>query len=167
MAIALNDSALAAVAFICRCAASAILAYLAAGWVGLPHPVWATIASLVVSQETLNATRTSLQGVILGTLVGTGIGLAVNLTTSPVGLDLAGQIALSVAICAAVAWHHPSLRICMWTGPIVLLTGDPSEPIAMVALYRGSEVLMGVLIGGALHAASALLVAKVSGARGG
>jgi len=167
MAMMLNDRALPAVAFVCRCSLSATLAYLAAGWVGLPHPIWATMSALIVSQEKLDATRASLKWRILGTLIGIGIGLAVSLIASPLGLTLAAQIALSVAISAVIAHYDPDLRVCMWTGPIVLLTGSPSEPIAMVALYRGSEVMMGALVGGALHAVSALAVARVSGARGG
>jgi uncharacterized membrane protein YccC len=167
MAIELSDRALPAVAFVCRCSASATLAYLAAALVGLPHPIWATMSALIVCQETLDATKASLKWRILGTLIGIGVGLAVNLMTAPFGLPLAAQIALSVAIGAIIAHLKPDVRVCMWTGPIVLLTGSPSEPIALVALYRGSEVMMGALVGGAMHAVSAFLVSKASGGRGG
>ena len=46
---------------------------------------------------------------------------------------------------------YPAVRVCMWTGPIVLHTAEPSTAIIMVAFFRGSEVMIGVLVGAALH----------------
>jgi hypothetical protein len=48
-----------AVAFVVRCSGAATLAYLAATLVSLPHPVWATMSALVVSQEKLHDTQGS------------------------------------------------------------------------------------------------------------
>ena len=64
---------------------------------------------------------------------------------------MAGQIALSVGLCAILARAWPSTRVCMWTGPIVLLTGEPALPITHAALYRGSEALLGAFVGAAFH----------------
>jgi hypothetical protein len=39
----------------------------------------------------------------------------------------------------------------MWTCPLVLLTNDASRSVAMVAIDRGTEVVIGALIGAGLH----------------
>jgi uncharacterized membrane protein YccC len=58
------------VAFAARCAASGALTYLLAQGVGLPHPVWASMSSLVVSQESFDQTRHSIVGRVIGTIAG-------------------------------------------------------------------------------------------------
>ena len=140
-----------AVAFVVRCSGAATLAYLSATLVGLPHPVWATMSALVVSQEKLHDTQGSLKGRIFGTLIGIGAGIAASALGSHFAFGLSGQIAVSVGLCAAIARQYPAVRVCMWTGPIVLLTTKPSTAIIMVAFFRGSEVMIGVLVGAALH----------------
>jgi hypothetical protein len=39
----------------------------------------------------------------------------------------------------------------MWTAPIVLLTPTENATIPTVALYRGGEVVVGCLVGAAMH----------------
>jgi len=148
------------VAFVVRCSGAATLAYLAATLFCLPHPVWATMSALVVSQEKLHDTNGSLKGRILGTFIGIGAGIAANALGSHLALGLSGQIALSVGLCAAIARQYPAVRVCMWTGPIVLLTAEPSAAIIMVAFFRGSEVMIGVLVGAALHWTSEVTVLR-------
>ena len=75
------------------------------------------------------------------------------------------QIAIGVAICSLVARERPALRVCMWTCLIVLLT-EPSVPIAMVALHRGSEVILGALLGGAFHFAAEVALSALTHASG-
>lgn len=70
------------------------------------------------------------------------------------------EIAVGVAACALVAHSYPSLRVAMWTCPIVLLTAEPGQAIAVVGLYRGSEVILGALIGGACHWAAEAALAR-------
>jgi len=70
-----------------------------------------------------------------------------------------------VAICSLVARERPALRVCMWTCLIVLLT-EPSVPIAMVALHRGSEVILGALLGGAFHFAAEVALSALTHASG-
>jgi len=41
------------VAYVIRCSGAATLSYLLAGLLKLPHPVWACMSSLIVSQESL------------------------------------------------------------------------------------------------------------------
>ncbi|MBS1188018.1 MAG: rane protein [Burkholderiaceae bacterium] len=136
--------------FVARCAISATAAYLIADFIALPYPVWASMSAVIVSQERLNDTTSSLQGRIAGTIVGVCVALAVNLATSAVA-GMAWQIMLAVGICAAIAGRYPSFRVCLWTAPIVLLTENASMPIAWAGFYRGSEVILGSIVGGAFH----------------
>ena len=146
-----NEAVWRAVAFVVRCSGAAALAYLVATLFSLPHPVWATMSALVVSQEKLHDTQGSLKGRTCGTFIGIGAGIAANALGSHLAFGLSGQIAVSVGLCAAIARQYPAVRVCMWTGPIVLLTTKPSTAIIMVAFFRGSEVMIGVLVGAALH----------------
>jgi uncharacterized membrane protein YgaE (UPF0421/DUF939 family) len=149
-----------AIAFVVRCSGAATLAYLTATLVGLPHPVWATISALVVSQEKLHDTQGSLKGRILGTFIGIGAGITANALGSHLALGLSVQIAVSAGLCAAIARQYPAVRVCMWTGPIVLLTAEPSTAIITAAFFRGSEIMIGVLFGAALHWATEVTVLR-------
>lgn len=140
------------IAFVLRCSAAAALAYLAARGVGLPHPVWATMSGIIVSQEKLNDTSRAALWRLTGTLVGVVsaviIGGALVAFAAPVPLQLAG----AVCFCAVLVRLWPNLRVSMWTAPIVLLTVDPGDTILQTGIWRGSEVLLGGLIGIAFHA---------------
>jgi len=146
-----NEKRIRGIAFVVRCSGAATAAYLVASWAGLPHSVWAAMSAIIVSQEHFEDTSASLTARIIGTLIGIGVAVGVNLATTPLGLDPTAQIAAGVAICALVARSHPTLRVCMWTCPIVFLTAEPTASTAMVGLYRGSEVILGALIGAVLH----------------
>lgn len=145
--------------FMLRCAGSAAAAYLLASAVGLMHPVWAPMSALIVSQERLMDTWASLSGRVVGTLMGLVAAVAVDLLAEPLGLPMAAQIAIAVALCASVARRRPMLRVSMWTGPIVLLTPAIDHAVADVALFRGAEVILGSVVGVALHWASDRLLA--------
>jgi uncharacterized membrane protein YccC len=153
------------VAFVARCAGAATFAYLSAIWVGLPHSAWAAISALIVSQDQLSETRSSLAARILGTLIGIWVAVAVNAVASYFAEGMSMQIAIAVAICALVARERPALRVCMWTCPVVLLT-EPSVPTVMVALHRGSEVILGALLGGAFHGAAEVALSALTHASG-
>ncbi|WEX91376.1 hypothetical protein PZN02_006139 (plasmid) [Sinorhizobium garamanticum] len=51
----------------------------------------------------------------------------------------------------------------MWTCPIILLAVQPSVPIVVVALHRGSEVILGALVGWVFHWVAETLVDAVVG----
>jgi len=144
--------------FVVRCVASAALSYFVARALGLPHPVWAPVSALVVTQEDFSATRASIWGRLFGTVIGALISLAVHRGGLLFGLPIETQIAVAVGICAVGTWLHPAIRVCMWTCPLVLLTASPDESPEFTAFLRTSEVLLGVFIGGALHFAEARLM---------
>ena len=77
-------------------------------------------------------------GLSLGLLGGGGSILTVPIFVFVMGYDPK----LAVAICALIVRGLPKLRVAMWTCPIILLTAQPSAPMTLVALHRGSEVIL-------------------------
>ncbi len=138
-------------AFALRCAASGALPYLLATGIGLPHPVWASMSSLIVSQENFDATRHSLVGRVIGTIVGAMVAILVSAVADQVGAGTALRIAAAVGLCALCAGGRPSIRVCLWTCPLVLLTAVPGSSVEHAGLIRGSEVILGALSGGLIH----------------
>lgn len=137
--------------FVSRCAAAAALSYLLTQWVGLPHPVWAVMSGLIVSQERLNDTRRATLTRFGGTLAGVAVAVLTGLVLLPLHLDLTAQMAIAVAICAALSRVLPCLRVSLWTVPAVFLTATPPLSIWDAGLDRGVEVILGGLVGAALH----------------
>lgn len=138
-------------AFVLRCSGAAVIAYQLACSLGLTEALWAAISAVVVSQEYLHETRSSLAGRIFGTLLGIGITIAVSQVASRTAVPIVLQMSIAVAICAVVVREFPTLRVAMWTCPIILLKTQVSEPIVLVALHRGSEVILGAIVGGMIH----------------
>ena len=156
------------VAFVARCSGSATLAYMLAGALGVPHPVWAAMtAILVVSQESLGETRTAVAWRVAGTIIGIWVAIIVVAAAPLVGAGPTAEIAVSVAICAVIARRYPPVRVCMWTSPIIFLIVDPNVPAFMVGIYRAAEVILGGLVGAAVHtvieAVTGRLAAKPAG----
>ncbi len=152
-----------AITFVARCSGVATVAYEVALWLGLPEPIWAVMPALIVSQERLQETRSSLIGYVLGTLLGIVVTIAVREASSYTGGAIAMQMAAAVAICALAAHKFPQLRAAMWTCPLILLTEHPSVPIVVVAFHRGGEVLLGVFVGWIFHWAVEALVGRLTG----
>jgi uncharacterized membrane protein YgaE (UPF0421/DUF939 family) len=141
------------VVFVMRCMAAAVIAYFLTIALGLPHPLWACIFALVVSQDDIAASVKTIGGRVLGTIIGVVVAVAVSLGVNRFGLDTVWQMALAVAICAVFAWRRPAIQVCLWTPPIILMTATPDEPIVNVGFYRGCEVIVGVIVGVSLHIA--------------
>lgn len=148
--------ALAAAAFVARCAGAAVLALLIATWMGLDHPVWATVSALVVSQDRLGDTRRTLGWRLVATAVGIGVAIAVGSVLA--GTGPAVTLGVVVALCAALTRWRADLRLSMWTAAIVLLTVSPGQSIADAGVARGLEVLIGGLVGAALHQLAEVVV---------
>ncbi|MBY0429040.1 MAG: FUSC family protein [Alphaproteobacteria bacterium] len=119
--------------------------------VGLPYPVWAPISAVIVSQEQFTETRTTLIRRVIGTICGVAITVIINMLATPFGIGVGMQAALSVGICAILAYGRPNYRTAMVTGPILLLTTPPTDPMILVGIYRGTEVIIGGLVGGFVH----------------
>jgi Fusaric acid resistance protein family len=146
-----THSKLRTLMFAVRCSGAATLSYLVGGWIGLPHPIWATITALIISQERFEDTQSVLVSFLVGTCIGIACAVAVTALGSCLAAGVTAQLAVGVVVCAAIAHLKPNLRVCMWTCPLVLLTNDASRSVAMVAVDRGTEVVIGALIGAGLH----------------
>lgn len=143
--------AIHSILFVARCATAATAAYLAADWLDLGHPVWAVVSALIVSQETARETRRSFIWRAFGTAVGGCVALTAVLFLMPDSACPLPAMAAAVTICAAVARRWPLLRVCLWTAPLIILTTSVENTILSTALQRGGEVLLGGLIGAAIH----------------
>lgn len=154
-----------AIAFVARCTGAATVAYELASSMELPEALWAAMSAVIVSQERLHETRSFLTGRILGTLLGIAVSVSVSEATSYWATSTAVQMALAVAVAAVAAHRFPQLRVAMWTCLIILLTAQPSVPVAVVALRRGGEVILGALVGWAFHWGAEMLLdaSSVSG----
>lgn len=137
--------------FAVRCAASAALACLLSDLMNLDHTVWASMSALIVSQEKLKATHTHVAGRITGTVIGALVALIIHRLFALAGVPVSIQLAVAVAICAVIAKGRPVLRVCLWTCPLVLLTGSEHLTSEMTALSRIAEVLLGAVVGGLCH----------------
>jgi uncharacterized membrane protein YgaE (UPF0421/DUF939 family) len=149
--------------YVVGCTAAAAIAYFLAGAVGLPHPLWACIFALIASQGSLETALPAMGGRLAGTVIGVVVAVAVNEATRRFAPDAASQMLIDVAICAVFAWGRPSIQVCLWTPPIILMTAAPGESLVAVGLARGCEVAVGIVIGGLLHMAARKVSALARG----
>jgi uncharacterized membrane protein YgaE (UPF0421/DUF939 family) len=126
---------------------AAWLAWEATLWWGLDFPIWAPISALVVSQETLSATMASVPGRCTGTLLGVVIALLANAVAGWLGVPLMVEVIAAIALCAAIAYGRPLLRVSIWTCLIVLVGADPRYTTFVMAADRAIEVILGAAIG--------------------
>lgn len=137
--------------FVIRCAGAAAIAFEMAAALGLAEASWAAISAIIVSQDQLHDTISSLGGRILGTMLGIAVTLAVHVAIGGYTSSIILEMGVSVAISALVVRHIQMLRVAMWTCPILLLPSGAAVPMATLAGYRGGEVILGALVGWAVH----------------
>lgn len=140
--------------FVIRCAGAAAIAFEMATALGLAEASWAAVSAIIVSQDQLHDTRSTLVGRILGTMLGIAVTLAVHVAIGGDTTSLVLEMGISVAICALVARRIQMLRVAMWTCPILLLPSEAAVPMATLAVHRGGEVILGALVGWAVHGAT-------------
>lgn len=154
------------VAFVLRCSGAATLAFALASALGLDHPIWASISAVIVSQEKLDQTESAVLWRFAGTVVGIAGALVAASLIAPLGAGLALQTGLSVGLCAALVRCWPDLKVAMWTAPILFVARDPDVSLLHAGLWRGCEVVVGGLIGLAVHWLAELLIALAERAAG-
>lgn len=145
-------------AFVLRCSGAATLSFVLAQASGLPHPVWAAMSGIIVGQEKLGDTRKTNIGRFVGTLLGVIIAVIVGTALQYCAAGPVAEIAVAVGLAATIVRRCPSLKVCMWTCPIVFLTSTAQTPLWEVGMYRGAEVLLGSVVGPALHAFSERII---------
>jgi uncharacterized membrane protein YccC len=115
MEVTLTEKTLRTSLFVFRCVGLGTAALASASAIGLEHPVWSAMSALIVSQEQLDATRSSVTSRILGTVIGIGTACAVNLAIARFGASLYLQLAVAVLICRS---HFSSLSISLASASI-------------------------------------------------
>lgn len=145
-------------AFVLRCSGAATLSFVLAQASGLPHPVWAAMSGIIVGQEKLGDTRKTNIGRFVGTLLGVIIAVIVGTALQYCAAGRVAEMAVAVGLAATIVRRYPSLKVCIWTCPIVFLTSTAQTPLWEVGMYRGAEVLLGSVVGPALHAFSERII---------
>jgi len=163
MVIAAEGRVLRVTGFVIRCSGTAIAAWGVSFLLGLCQPVWASISALVISHCRLDDTRSCSIGRVFGTFLGIAVSLAVTVIASKFHVPLPAQMAVAVAICAIATFDLPSMRVAMWTCPLILLAARTSAPLMKTAQDRGIEVALGALVGLALHWTCEILADAVTG----
>lgn len=139
--------------FVFRCTGASTAALAVASTFGLEHPVWSAMSALIVSQDKLDETKSSVTSRILGTVIGIGTACAVNFLIARFGASMYLQVAIAVFLCALLVHRFPKLRVSLWTCTLILASSAATSATT-VGLYRGEEVILGTLIGGIFHAAA-------------
>jgi len=140
--------------FAFRCAASAMLAYTLAVLFRLDHPVWAPVWALVVAKSNAVYMKESSVGRFIGTILGAVVAAMAYEIGSGFGWSPTLEIGVAVAIASIAAKLRPSIRVCMWTCVVVLLTTSSDTSVQTTAFNRSCEVMLGITISVALHALS-------------
>ncbi|XRD81906.1 FUSC family protein [Dyella halodurans] len=148
--------------FVARCAGAAATAYELAVSLGLTEASWAAVSAVIVSQEELRETQSSLVGRVIGTLVGIVVTILVRQVTMIFTVSVGLQMGLAIAVCALIAQRFPLLRVAMWTCPILLLPSDPVVPITAIAVLRGGEVVLGTGVGWSFHWVEAYFLSEAA-----
>lgn len=149
------------IAFVLRCSAAATISYALASSCGLAHPVWASISGIIVSQDKIDQTESAVFWRFAGTLVGIVTAVTAGSLLALTEAGIAIQMGVSVAICAGLVRRWPDLKVAMWTAPIIFFDHDPAQSLLAAGYSRGCEVLLGGLVGAALHRAAEWIIGSM------
>jgi len=154
-----NRRLLRLTAFVMRCSGAATAAWGVSILIGSCEPVWGVMSALIISHLRLDEAQSCSIGRVLGTLLGIAVSLSVNVIVAklhvPAPLPL--QMAIAIAICAIATFDLPMLRVAMWICPVILLACRSSAVLITAAEHRGVEVVLGALVGLALHWATEVM----------
>ena len=73
---------------------------------------------------------------LAGTLIGVSVALLVGIFGRMIGLPLILQIAISVTVCAVATSRRPTIRVCLWTCPLVLVLAPSLGAPELVGVIR-------------------------------
>ena len=160
--MAMTEKTLRTTLFVFRCTGAATAALALASVLGMEHPVWSAMSALIVSQDKLDETKSSVISRILGTVIGIGTACAVNFLIARFGASRYLQVAIAVFLCALLVHRFPKLRVSLWTCTLILASSAATSATT-IGLYRGEEVILGTLIGGVFHAAAEAMLRMFMG----
>lgn len=121
-----------------------VLAYLAAGWLGLAYPYWAPITAVIVMQMSVADSIRMGWYRLSGTAVGAVIAAAAILVfPDNRAMDMLALF-LAVAFCAYMTRYNARYRMAAITASIVLLASLGQEHRFLFGMERVLEIAVGV-----------------------
>src|SRR5882757_9738351 len=166
---ALNDGLTVArepLLFAVRLWASVCLALFVAFWLELDDPFWAGTSAAIVCQPQLGASLRKGWFRMIGTIIGATTIVALTACFPQDRIAFLGLLALWCGVCAfvATALHNfasYSAALAGYTAVIVAsntlgATGGPSPDVFMLAVWRASEICIGIVCAGVVLAGTDL-----------
>lgn len=124
---------------------ASVLAYLAAGWIGLPYGYWAVITTVIVMQmHVADSIQMSLYR-FTGTAIGAGMGILMILVFPPTHTFTLVAIFVGTGVCAYLTRYDARYRMAAITLAIVFLSSMHEEHRIEYSLFRVAEIGVGVL----------------------
>lgn len=128
-----------------RAGIASVAAASIAGWLELPHPIYAMIAAVIVTDLSPERTRALALPRLAGTLLGAGIGAFLTLLAAPGAPTVTMGIGVALAMFLAHAIGlRDAARLAGYVCGIVLL--DYREDAWAYAGYRVIETVVGLVV---------------------
>jgi len=146
--------------------ASVCLALFLAFWLELDNPYWAGTSAAIVCQPQLGASLRKGWFRLIGTMIGAAMIVVLTACFPQDRIAFLGLLALWCAVCAFVAtvlhnFASYAAALAGYTAAIVAAntlgaTGGPSPDVFMLAIFRASEICIGIVCAGIVLAATDL-----------
>jgi uncharacterized membrane protein YccC len=146
--------------------ASVCLALFLAFWLELDNPYWAGTSAAIVCQPQLGASLRKGWFRLIGTMIGAAMIVVLTACFPQDRIAFLGLLALWCAICAFLAtvlhnFGSYAAALAGYTAAIVAAntlgaTGGPSPDVFMLAIFRASEICIGIVCAGIVLAATDL-----------
>lgn len=121
----------------------ATVAYSLAVALRLHQPVWAPVSALITVKDNLGDTYAECRSRIVGTIIGAAVAVLGQIMLSSFAVPLTAQLAIIIAVTAAIVASRPQWRVGIWTAAITLLSQLPDGGIWQAGLARFAEVTIG------------------------
>jgi len=124
---------------------ASIMAYIGAGWIGVPYAYWAVITTVIVMQMHVADSIHMCLYRFTGTAIGAGMGILMILIFPPTHYYTLAAIFVGTGICAYLTRYNARYRMAAITMSIVFLSGLHAEHRIEYTLFRVAEIGIGVL----------------------
>lgn len=159
-----HSGTVASLLFGLRLWASICLALLVAFWLNLDNPFWAGTSAGVVSQPQLGASLRKGWFRMIGTVIGATMAVLLTACFPQERVAFLGLLAAWCGVCVFVAtltrnFASYAASLAGYTAAIVAVntlgpTGGPSPDVFLIAVWRATEICIGIVCAGIIHAAA-------------
>ena len=129
-----------------RTSVAGMTSLIAAGFLGLPEPYWASITTLIVTQSTLGAAWTISVQRFFGTALGAALGALLTAFFGANLLAFGSGIFILGMLCLLLGLQRSGYRYAGITLAVIMLI-TRSRPVWVIAMHRFVEVSVGIVIG--------------------